>query len=74
MREFVSRARLGGCALLRFDIGDEVIHRNEWWRSRSRSTSTSYQLETLARRLEEAGFRIEAKIERAPYVGSVEHP
>ena len=66
--------RLGGLALLAFHIGDEVVHRNEWWEKPVSLDFHFYQIEALARRLEEAGFRIEARIERAPYVGSVEHP
>jgi SAM-dependent methyltransferase len=74
MREFYRVLRLGGLTLLAFHIGDEVVHRDEWWEKAVSLDFHFYQLETLARRLEEAGFHIEAKIERAPYVGSVEHP
>jgi len=74
MGEFYRVLRLGGLALLAFHIGDEVVHRDEWWGKAVSLDFHFYQLETLAQRLEEAGFRIEAKIERAPYVGSVEHP
>jgi SAM-dependent methyltransferase len=74
MREFYRVLRLGGLALLAFHIGDEVVHRNEWWEKPVSLDFHFYQIEALARRLEEAGFRIEARIERAPYVGSVEHP
>jgi SAM-dependent methyltransferase len=74
MREFYRVLRLGGLALLAFHIGDEVRHLDEWWEKPVSLDFHFYQPESLARRLEEAGFRIEAKIERAPYVGSVEHP
>jgi SAM-dependent methyltransferase len=72
--EFYRVLRLGGLALLAFHSGDEVVHRDEWWEKPVSLDFYFYQPETLARHLEEAGFRIEAKIERAPYVGSVEHP
>jgi SAM-dependent methyltransferase len=74
MREFHRVLRLGGLALLAFHIGDEVVHRDAWWEKPVSLDFHFYQSETLARHLEEAGFRIEAKIERAPYVSSVEHP
>jgi SAM-dependent methyltransferase len=74
MREFSRVLRPGGLALLAFHIGYEPVHLDEWWEKSVSLDFYFYQPETLARRLEEAGFRIEAKIERAPYVGSVEHP
>jgi SAM-dependent methyltransferase len=74
MREFFRVLRPGGWALLAFHIGDEVVHRDEWWEKPVSLDFHFYQPEILARQLEEAGFRIEAKIERAPYAGSVEHP
>jgi len=74
MREFHRVLRHGGLALLAFHIGDEVVHRDEWWEKPVSLDFHFYQLETLAQRLAEAGFRIEAKVERAPYMGSVEHP
>ena len=74
MREFYRVLRLGGLALLAFHIGDEVRHLDEWWEKPVSLDFHFYQPETLARHLEEAGFRVEAKIERAPYAGSVEHP
>jgi SAM-dependent methyltransferase len=74
MREFYRVLRLGGLALLAFHIGDEVVHRDEWWEKPVSLDFHFYQPETLTQWLEEAGFRIEAKIARAPYMGSVEHP
>jgi SAM-dependent methyltransferase len=74
MREFYRVLRLGGLALLAFHIGDEVRHLDEWWEKPVSLDFHFYQPETLARHLEEAGFRVEVKIERAPYAGSVEHP
>jgi SAM-dependent methyltransferase len=74
MREFYRVLHPGGLALLAFHIGDEVKHLEEWWEKPVSLDFHFYQPATLARRLEAAGFRIEAKVERAPYVGSVEHP
>jgi SAM-dependent methyltransferase len=74
MREFHRVLRPGGMALLAFHIGDEVKHLEEWWEKPVSLDFHFYQPATLARHLEEAGLHIEAKIERAPYVGSVEHP
>jgi ubiquinone/menaquinone biosynthesis C-methylase UbiE len=74
MREFYRVLHPGGLALLAFHIGEEVKHLEEWWEKPVSLDFHFYQPATLARRLEAAGFRIEAKIERAPYVGSVEHP
>jgi len=74
MREFYRVLHPGGLALLAFHVGDEVKHLEEWWEKAVSLDFHFYQPATLALRMEEAGFRIEAKIERAPYVGSVEHP
>jgi SAM-dependent methyltransferase len=74
MREFYRALRPGGLALLAFHIGEELVHLDEWWEKPVSLDFHFYQPETLARRLEEAGFRIEAQVERAPYAGSVEHP
>jgi len=74
MREFYRVLRLGGLALLAFHIGDESVHLDEWWEKPVSLDFHFYQPETLVRHIEEAGFRVEAKIERAPYAGSVEHP
>ncbi len=74
MRQFYRVLRPGGLALLSFHIGDEPVHLDEWWEQPVSLDFHFYQPETLARHVEEAGFRIEAKVERAPYVGSVEHP
>jgi SAM-dependent methyltransferase len=74
MREFYRLLRPDGLALLAFHIGDEPVHLDEWWEQPVSLDFHFYQPETLARHIQEAGFRIEAKVERAPYVGSVEHP
>ena len=74
MREFHRVLRPGGLALLSFHIGDETRHLDEWWGKPVSLDGYFSQPETLARWMEEAGFRIEAKIERAPYTGSVEFP
>jgi len=74
MREFYRVLRPAGLALLAFHIGDEVRHLDEWWEKAVSLDFHFYQPETLTRHLEEAGFRIEAKVERAPYADSVEHP
>src|SRR5262249_18035642 len=72
MREFHRVLRPAGRALLSFHIGEEVKHLDEWWEKPVSLDFHFYQPETLTRRLEEAAFLIEAKVERAPYVGSVE--
>ena len=74
MREFYRVLRPGGWALLAFHIGDEPVHLDEWWEKPVSLDFHFYRPETLTRHLEEAGFHVEARIERAPYAGSVEHP
>jgi SAM-dependent methyltransferase len=63
----------GGLLFLAFHIGDEVLHRDEWW---GHEVDIDFILFTSAEMigyLEAAGFDVEETIERDPYP-DVEHP
>jgi SAM-dependent methyltransferase len=71
--EFSRVLRPGGLLLLSFHVGEELIHRDEWWDYPVSLDFQFYQPDMLARELEMAGFMIEMRMVRAPYVPH-EHP
>src|SRR5262249_19513090 len=71
--EFHRTLRPGGLLLLSFHVGQERVHRDEWWDQPVNMDFQFYEPEVLAQHLEGAGFAIEARILRRPYT-SVEHP
>ena len=65
--------RPGGLLFLAFHIGNETIHRDEWW---GHAVSVDYLLfttEEMTGYLGAAGFEVESTRERDPYP-DVEHP
>jgi SAM-dependent methyltransferase len=65
--------RPGGILFLAFHIGNETIHRDEWW---GHPVSVDYLLfttEEMSGYLRQAGFEVEDAQERDPYP-DVEHP
>jgi SAM-dependent methyltransferase len=62
-----------GLALLAFHLGTEPIHRDEWWGHTVDVDTHLLQREAVERLLAEAGFSVEAHLEREPNP-AVEHP
>jgi SAM-dependent methyltransferase len=62
-----------GVLLLAFHIGEEVIHRDEWWGKEVSLDFIFFETEEMKRYLETAGFKLEEVIERDPYP-DVEYP
>jgi SAM-dependent methyltransferase len=73
LREFHRVLRPGGLALLSFHVGDECVRPGEMLGTPVTLGFQFYQPEQLARELEAAGFSVEARLVRAPYVPQ-EHP
>lgn len=65
--EFHRVLRPGGLLLLSFHAGDECRHLDEWWGQPVSLDFQFYERPFMERALEEAGFAIEAAIERQPY-------
>lgn len=66
-REFQRVLTPGGYLLLAFHIGDERVHRDEWW---ERPVDLDFHLlmpEAIETQLGESGFGIEMSLRRRPY-------
>jgi SAM-dependent methyltransferase len=63
----------GGLAALAFHIGDEVVHRSEWWGEPvtldARFLPTNHVIELLR----DAGLDVSSSTERGPYEPDVEY-
>ncbi|HET7087288.1 MAG TPA: class I SAM-dependent methyltransferase [Anaerolineae bacterium] len=59
--------RGGGLLLLAFHIGEEIVHREEWWGHPVSLDFLLFQPEEMAGYLASAGFEIEEVITRPPY-------
>jgi SAM-dependent methyltransferase len=73
MREFNRTLCPGGLLMLAFHLGHETIHLDEWWDQSVDIDFHFYDRATIVCLLEEAGFAVEAWIERRPYT-PIEHP
>jgi ubiquinone/menaquinone biosynthesis C-methylase UbiE len=62
-----------GLLLLTFHIGQETIHRDEWWDKSVSLDFHFFETEEMKGYLQTAGFALEEVIERDPYV-EVEYP
>jgi len=67
LRELKRVLQPGGLLLLMFQLGDQVVHRDEWWGTPVSIDVTHFQGEEMAGYLREAGFNVEEVIERDPY-------
>jgi len=56
-----------GRLALAFHVGDETVHRDEWWDMPVVLDFRLFDPETITRMLGEAGFEIESSQERPPY-------
>jgi hypothetical protein len=63
----------GGIVLLSFHIGDERVHRDEFLDQAVDLDFYFLQPQWMQERVREAGFDVEARIDRAPYT-PLEYP
>jgi len=72
-REFFRVLRPGGLAVLSFHLGQGALHRDELFGKKVDLDFVLFERATVEAALVGAGLRIEAYVERAPYL-AVEHP
>ena len=65
--------RPDGILLLSFHIGQEIIHRDEWWGKEVSMDFIFFETEEMKDYLRLAGFELQEVIERDPYP-EVEYP
>jgi ubiquinone/menaquinone biosynthesis C-methylase UbiE len=72
-REMARVLQPGGLLLLAHHIGDEALHRDEWWERPVNMNFHFLQPPAVERDLEAAGLAVEEIVEREPYAPGVEH-
>jgi len=73
LREFKRVLCPEGTLLLTFHIGQETIHREEWWDKEVSIDFIFFETEEMKAHLQTVGFKLEEVIERDPYA-DVEYP
>jgi SAM-dependent methyltransferase len=73
LQELKRVLRPNGVLLLTFHIGQEIIHRDEWWGKEVSLDFIFFETEEMKSFLRTAGFELEEAIERDPYL-EVEYP
>lgn len=73
LQELKRVLRPGGVLLLTFHIGQEIIHRDEWWGQEVSLDFIFFETEEMKGFLQSAGFELQEVIERDPYP-EVEYP
>lgn len=63
----------GGILLLAFHIGQDIIHRDEWWGKEVSLDFIFFETEEMKDHLKRVGFELQEVIERDPYP-EVEYP
>jgi SAM-dependent methyltransferase len=63
----------GGVAALAFHVGDEVVHREQWWDMPVVLDARFLPVELVTRLLGEAGLDVESVEQREPYAPAVEY-
>jgi ubiquinone/menaquinone biosynthesis C-methylase UbiE len=72
-REMARVLQPGGLLLLSFHIGDETLHRDDWWERPINMDFHFLNPQSVQRDLEAAGLAVEEIVEREPYAPGVEH-
>jgi SAM-dependent methyltransferase len=72
-REMARVLKPDGLLLLAFHIGDETLHRDEWWDRPVTLDFRFFSPPAIQHDLEAAGLVVEEVIEREPYAPEVEH-
>jgi SAM-dependent methyltransferase len=67
LRELKRTLCPGGVLLLTFHIGQEIIHRDEWWGKEVSLDFIFFETEEMKNHLRAAGFELNEVIERDPY-------
>ena len=73
LRELKRVLRPGGVMLLAFHVGQETIHRDEWWGEEVSIDFLMFGADEVGGYLNAAGFEVEETIERDPYP-EIEYP
>jgi SAM-dependent methyltransferase len=73
LQELKRVLRPAGALLLTFHIGQEIIHRDEWWGKEVSLDFIFFETEEMKGFLQAAGFELQEVIERDPYP-EVEYP
>ena len=63
----------GGLAALAFHVGDEVLHRNEWWGESVSLDARFLPTDHVVGLLRDAGLDVSSAAERGPYPPDVEY-
>jgi SAM-dependent methyltransferase len=73
LRELKRVLHTEGILLLTFHIGQQIIHRDEWWDKKVSLDFIFFETEEMKGYLKTAGFKLDEVIERDPYP-DVEYP
>ena len=72
-KEMARVLRTGGYVALAFHIGDEVVHREQWWDLPVVLDARFLPVDLVTRLLEKAGLEVVSVEEREPYAPEIEY-